>query len=59
MFSPCDAILCFYILLGEKYVVNNNYQNNAQPSWYEHRVLITNENIFDINDITKIEDGDY
>jgi hypothetical protein len=58
MFSPCDAILCFYILLGEKYIVNNNYQGNAPPSWYENKVLITNDNIFDINDIIQIEDED-
>lgn len=47
--NPCDAILCFYMLLGQRYIVNNHPQFNKLLIKLKHRELITNDNIFDLN----------
>lgn len=52
MFQPCDAILCFYLLLGQRYVVNNSPNLDKPQAWFTKQELITNDNIFDLNDIT-------
>lgn len=53
MFNPCDAVLCFYLLLGQRYIVDNNPQLSKPKPWFETRELITNDNIFDLNDVCK------
>lgn len=50
MFSPIDPVLCFYLLLGQKYIVDNNLQFTQPIAWYENKELITNDNIFNLND---------
>lgn len=50
MFSPLDPVLCFYLLLGQKYIVDNNPQFTQPKLWSETIELITNDNIFDLND---------
>ena len=52
MFQSCDAILCFYLLLGQKYVVDNSPNLNKPQPWFYKQELITNDNVFDLNDIT-------
>lgn len=53
MFQPCDAILCFYLLLGQRYFVDNNPQFTKPKPWFEKTELITNDNVFDLNDVYK------
>lgn len=53
MFSPIDPVLCFYLLLGQRYIVDNNPQLYKPKPWFETRELITNDNIFDLNDVCK------
>lgn len=50
MFSPLDPVLCFYLLLGQKYIVDNNPQFTQSQAWFENKELITNDNIFNLND---------
>jgi hypothetical protein len=69
MFKPCDAVLCFYILLGQQYTQYHNHNETPvvivmsepmflqEPKWYENKALITNDNLFDINKLIKIEDS--
>lgn len=54
MFNPCDAILCFYLLLGERYLVNTNIDFHKKPEWYSNKSLITNDNIFDNEELYKL-----
>lgn len=57
MFNPCDAVLCFYLLMGQRYFVDRIPQFNKPKPWFENKVLITNENIFDINEFIKLNDS--
>lgn len=56
MFNPCDAILCFYLLLGERYLVNAEVDFHKSPEWYSNKILITNDNIFDDVELYKLID---
>lgn len=51
MFIPCDAVLCFYLLLGQRYFISHDPQFNKPKPWFESKTLITNTNIFDLNQI--------
>lgn len=53
MIIPCDPILCFYLLLGQRYIVDNNPQFTKPKEWFETRELITNDTIFSLDDIYK------
>ena len=49
MILPCDAILCFYLLLGQRYIVDHSPNFHKPQEWFTKQELITNENIFDLN----------
>ena len=57
MFNPCDAILCFYLLMGQRYFVDQAPQFNKPKPWFENKTLITNDNIFDINQLAEPNGG--
>ena len=57
MFNPCDAILYFYLLMGQRYLVDKTPNFHQPPAWFEQKVLITNENLFDINKLIKLQDS--
>lgn len=57
MFQPCDAILCFYLLIGQNYFVSKAPNFNKPIAWFENKALITNENLFDINELIKLQDS--
>jgi hypothetical protein len=54
MFNPCDAMLCFYLLMGQEYSVNKNIQFDKPEPWYSHKELITNDNVFDMSELYKL-----
>ena len=56
MFNHCDAVLCFYLLLGQKYIIDNNPNFHKPQVWFAKQELITNDNIFDINKLIKLQD---
>jgi len=51
MLIPLDPVLCFYLLLGQRYFVDNNPNFHKPQAWFSKTELITNENIFDLNDV--------
>jgi hypothetical protein len=50
MFIPCDAMLYFYLLLGQSYY--QGHQHSFQNNKFYHRPdhIITNQDVYDIND---------
>lgn len=65
MFKPSELILCYSLLVPQKFIIeippNPNrpspiYSYIVEPRpWYENKELITNDNIFDINDLQKLD----
>lgn len=68
MFKPNDLILYYSLLIPQEYIIDitthrnqpissSSYVSEPRP-WYENKALITNDNIFDINDLNKIDTND-
>ena len=67
MFRPCEVILYYSLLIPQEYVINttpnfnhslpdiNSSSHSFHRPWYENKKLITNDNIFDINDLQKLD----
>ena len=50
MFIPCDAMLYFYLLIGQSYYENHTNSFYQHKNWHQADYLITNENIYDLNE---------
>lgn len=59
MFKPHEIILYYSLLISQEAIIDIS-SNLSIPAiikkrmWYENKKLITNDNIFDINELQKI-----
>jgi hypothetical protein len=64
MFKANDTILYAYLLVAQEYFIDNSpkldeltygyYVSKQSIPWYENKSIITDENIFDINNLNTL-----